>query len=182
MKETSNQQQPASPKTSWLLAVMGVIQLILGLIALSIPVATGAASMLILGILFIAGALLSLYQTFAVHVSRIWHLVAAVLYAIVGVYILQNLQLALVSVTFLIGWLFIAGGLLRLLVSYKMKNTKGNTWRVFNGLITLLLGIMVIYQWPLSSSWLIGTLIAIELIFSGWATIFFATAVRKPNP
>lgn len=158
---------------------MGVIQLILGLIALSIPVATGAASMLILGILFIAGALLSIYQLFAINDSRIWHLIAAILYAIVGVYILQNLGLALVSVTFLIGWLFIGGGILRLVVSWKMRGNPGNGWRVFNGIITLLLGIMVIYQWPSSSAWLIGTLIAVELIFSGWSSIFFSTAAKK---
>lgn len=179
MTETENQQHAPSSKATWLLAILGVVQLILGLIALSIPVATATASMLLLGILFIAGSLLNIYQTLAIKGFRVWHIVAAILYALVGAYILQNLGLALVSVTFIIGWLFIAGGIFRLVASYKMRSTPGNGWRFFNAIVTLLLGIMVIYQWPQSSEWLIGTLIAIELIFSGWASIFFSAAVRK---
>ncbi|MEG0333722.1 MAG: DUF308 domain-containing protein [Akkermansia sp.] len=178
-ESTQQQQAPYTHKHLWILGILAVLQLLFGVIALSMPLMTGAVSMLVLGIIFIAGALVSIYQCFAVKGFRIWNFVATILYAIVGIYILQNMQMALLSVTLLIGWIFIAGGILRLVTSYKMRGTPGNGWRLFNSIITLLLGSMVIFQWPESSVWLIGTLIAVELIFSGWATLFFSLSAKK---
>ena len=37
---------------------------------------------------------------------------------------------------------------------------------------------MIIWSWPESSAWLIGTLIAVEMIFSGWTLMFLALAPR----
>ena len=41
-------------------------------------------------------------------------------------------------------------------------------------IITLILGLMVIFGWPESTAWFIGTLIAVELIFSGWTLLLYA--------
>ena len=40
--------------------------------------------------------------------------------------------------------------------------------------ITLILGLMVIFGWPESTAWFVGTLIAVELIFSGWTLLLYA--------
>ena len=50
---------------------------------------------------------------------------------------------------------------------------------MFNGIITLLLGI-VIYRHLLESAlWVIGILVGMELIFNGWSWIMLALAVKK---
>ena len=40
--------------------------------------------------------------------------------------------------------------------------------------IMLILGLMVIFGWPESTAWFVGTLIAVELIFSGWTLLLYA--------
>ena len=47
-------------------------------------------------------------------------------------------------------------------------------WGLFNVIITLILGLMVIFGWPESTAWFVGTLIAVELIFSGWTLLLYA--------
>jgi uncharacterized membrane protein HdeD (DUF308 family) len=47
------------------------------------------------------------------------------------------------------------------------------------GIITLLLGLALWKNWPVSGAWAIGVLFGINLIFDGWAMIFTGTTVRQ---
>jgi hypothetical protein len=44
-----------------------------------------------------------------------------------------------------------------------------------NGIITLILGILIWIQWPISGLWIIGLFIGIHLIFTGWAQVMVAS-------
>ncbi|MBR5185298.1 MAG: hypothetical protein IKW19_03255, partial [Akkermansia sp.] len=68
--------------------------------------------------------------------------------------------------------------ILRLVVAITLWDTDGRFWRFFNALVSLVLGVMIIWGWPESSVWLIGTLIAVEMIFSGWTLMFLAIGPR----
>ncbi len=52
-------------------------------------------------------------------------------------------------------------------------------WVLFNGIITLILGIIIWRQWPVSGLWVIGLFIGIDLIISGWAWIMLSFAARQ---
>jgi uncharacterized membrane protein HdeD (DUF308 family) len=52
-------------------------------------------------------------------------------------------------------------------------------WSLLSGLVSMVLGGMIIAQWPESGLWVIGLFVAIELLFNGWSTIFVALAARK---
>ena len=43
--------------------------------------------------------------------------------------------------------------------------------KAVSGLASLVLGIMIIRQWPVSGAWAVGMLVGIRLIFSGWSMI-----------
>jgi uncharacterized membrane protein HdeD (DUF308 family) len=51
-------------------------------------------------------------------------------------------------------------------------------WYVLNGGVSVLLGIMVLAQWPISGLWAIGTFVGIDLLFHGITWIKFALGVR----
>ena len=48
-----------------------------------------------------------------------------------------------------------------------------------NGVITLVLGILVLAQWPVSGLWAIGLLVGIDLTFYGWAWVALALDPHK---
>ena len=50
---------------------------------------------------------------------------------------------------------------------------------LFNGIVTLLLGIMLWRQFPLSGVWAVGILFGIKMIFSGWAFVFIGRNVKQ---
>jgi len=47
------------------------------------------------------------------------------------------------------------------------------------GIVTILLGLMIINQWPVSGLWVIGLFVAIEIIFAGWSHIMIALAAKN---
>jgi hypothetical protein len=70
-------------------------------------------------------------------------------------------------------------GILRIIMGFQMKGKKGWGWLVFAGLVSLLLGGIILFEWPATGLWVIGLLVAIELIIHGWSYVFVALAARR---
>ncbi|MGE5152937.1 MAG: DUF308 domain-containing protein, partial [Bdellovibrio bacteriovorus] len=81
--------------------------------------------------------------------------------------------------TLVIAGLLIAVGIARLIMSLQLRPAAGWYWPLLSGLISILLGGMIIAQWPASGLWVIGLFVAIELIVNGWSYVFIALAARK---
>jgi len=50
---------------------------------------------------------------------------------------------------------------------------------VFSGVVSTILGVMLVAQMPISGLWFIGFAIGVDLIASGIAEIGFATAIHS---
>jgi uncharacterized membrane protein HdeD (DUF308 family) len=50
---------------------------------------------------------------------------------------------------------------------------------LFNGVITLLLGIVIYRHLRESFLWVIGILVGVELLLNGWSWIMLSLAIRK---
>lgn len=160
---------------SWVLVTLGIIQIILGIVALVIPYLVGLAFVWVLGVIFLAAMIFNLYQVFTIPHYRVWNLISALLYGLAGVLFIWNPVAAAMTLTLLIGWLFIVGGIIRLVTAFKPRNG----WLIFNGIVTLLLGLLIVIWWPAATAWVLGTFVAIDLIFSGWAMLTMGTAVNR---
>ena len=70
---------------------------------------------------------------------------------------------------------------MRIFLAFEMRSAgKPWGWVVVSGIITLLLGLMIIAQWPASSFFVLGIFLGIDLIFigSGWITMGMALKKR----
>jgi uncharacterized membrane protein HdeD (DUF308 family) len=66
-----------------------------------------------------------------------------------------------------------------MVVFFKFRSLPGSGWVLFDGIMTLLLGFLIGYPWPLSSAWAIGTLVGINLLVSGFTRLMYSIAVRR---
>jgi uncharacterized membrane protein HdeD (DUF308 family) len=73
---------------------------------------------------------------------------------------------------------FLVGGLYQLIVSLWV-HLPGWGWHAFNGILTVILGILVAAGWPASGFWVIGLFVGIDLVFFGSAWIALATGLHK---
>lgn len=162
----------------WVAGVLAVLELLLGFILLSFPFLLGASVVWVGGFVLAVAGLIRLIQGITRTEDRWWNLLAALLYLVVGVFTVLMPLLSLEWWTLLIGCAILSAGIIRAGVAISLWNTPGRFWRCFNAIISLVLGVMIIWSWPESSAWLIGTLIAVEMIFSGWTLMFLALAPR----
>ena len=98
---------------------------------------------------------------------------------LLGGYMIGNTGVALATVTlFLAAW-FVVVGICEIIWSLRLRPLPGWGTTVFSGVISLLLGLMIWRQFPVSGAWAIGVLAGIKLIFSGWWLIIIGRGVKR---
>lgn len=80
--------------------------------------------------------------------------------------------------TLLLAAYFTVAGIFRIVDALSLRLPHWG-WALANGIITLIFGILVWAQWPVSGLWIIGMFIGIDLIVTGWTQVMLALAVRK---
>ncbi|MGC1784409.1 MAG: HdeD family acid-resistance protein [Acidobacteriaceae bacterium] len=163
----------------WLL-VWGIVLIVLGAIALVDSVYVTVVSMLLFGwVLLIAGiveAVQAIRHRKGGHLFL--HAMNAVLAIVIGVMLLRNSLVGALVATLLLSVYFVVAGIFRI-VSALAVRVPGSGWALTNGIVTLILGILVWAQWPISGLWVIGMFIGIDLILFGWSQVALAIAVRR---
>ena len=171
---------PLRRSWGWLMAE-GIVLIVLGVIGLGAVALLSLASAIWFGAMIFVGGIVVLIDAFRHQGwrSRLWHILIGVLYLAVGVMTFMNPLVATASLTLLAGAALVATGVLRLVVAFQNRELPYWGWVAFSGVLSLLLGGMILAQWPGSSLWVLGTFLAIELIFQGWAAIALARAIRS---
>jgi uncharacterized membrane protein HdeD (DUF308 family) len=89
--------------------------------------------------------------------------------------------LASLTLTWVLGFMLIVVGVMRIVVGVQHRGTSGWGGGLVGGIITLLLGLLILARWPSSALWVIGFFLAIELIVNGWTQILVALAARRAH-
>jgi uncharacterized membrane protein HdeD (DUF308 family) len=161
--------------------VWAIVIIILGFLAIALPLATSVGVVVVVAwLILLAGGfqLIHAFQSKGVG-STVWKIVVALLYLIVGIYFLLNPLLAVAGVTLALAVFFVVEGVMDLVIYFQNRKTAGSGWILFNGVVTLILGVMVWRQWPSSSGWLIGTLVGISMIMTGTTRLMLSLAARR---
>ncbi len=101
-----------------------------------------------------------------------------ILSVIGGALILYNPAVGAMALTLLLAFLFITQGALRLILALT-KRFEHWGWVVASGILGIILGIMILMQWPYSGLYIIGLFVGIDLIFNGWTLIALSFMVKK---
>lgn len=167
----------------WSLA-FGILLIIGGSFALSLALFTTLLSVLLLGAFFLGCGIIIIVDAFAHWWKKskgfYMHLLSGILYTILGGLLLMGPFKGAVAITFLLGAFFILAGIFRTLFSLSYR-LPGWEWNLFSGVIALLLGILILAQWPSSGLYIIGLFIGIDLIFIGWSFVMMAFLSKKQN-
>jgi uncharacterized membrane protein HdeD (DUF308 family) len=147
-------------------------------------IATGVLSLataILIGWLLLVGGVLAVAHAI---LRRGWSgfaydLASGCVTALIGGLIVARPVVGLAMMTAVIGVAFLLGGVVWLLLALTRRTPYGR-WALFHGLIDVLLGIMILSGWPVSSEWVLGTLVAIELIVTGTRLVALGLAVRRP--
>jgi uncharacterized membrane protein HdeD (DUF308 family) len=167
-------------KNAGLAVITGIILLICGVFALGSPLVAGVSVTIMVGTLLIIGGISQCFLAFqagAFGKGLLIFLMGA-LTAVAGIYLLGQPVAGLATITIFLAAYFIVTGIFELIAAIQIRPAEGWGWMLFSGIVTLLLGIMIWRQFPLSGAWAIGTLFGIKLMMSGMSLIFIGRSVR----
>ena len=170
----ASSSQPLRAKSGWIIA-LGVVYLIAGIVALSSVAFATAVTVLMVGVMMIVSGVAEVINAFQLKSwgkFLLWVLLGA-LYVISGVLVLENPLLTAKLLTLMLGAFLVASGIAKITLAFCMK--AGSSWVVvvLAGMVTLLVGLVIVAQWPVGSLYILGIFLAVDLIFTGvgWISI-----------
>jgi uncharacterized membrane protein HdeD (DUF308 family) len=164
---------------SWFL-VLGILLMILGFLCVGRAQTATVFSILVLGWILAISGVLWLVNAFR---AITWHgfflfLLNAIIRVVTGYFLLRHPDAGAAGVTMLLASLFIVAGLFRAVGARVIRFPRWG-WTVFSGIVSVVLGVLLFASWPSASTYFIGMVIGIDLIFDGASLIGFATAIHS---
>lgn len=159
----------------------GVLLIIGGIMAVAWPRFTAVAvSAFIAWLIVLAGCEHIIYAFHAKSVgSTIWDALVGVAYIAVGIYVVAHPQIGVASLTLLLAGLFFLEGVLEIIGYFQLRHGRGSGWFLLDGIITLLIGGLILAHWPSSSQWVVGTLVGLSMVVSGVTRVMMSLASRR---
>jgi uncharacterized membrane protein HdeD (DUF308 family) len=171
---------PLRAKSGWIIA-LGVVYLIAGFIALGSVMMATVASVLIVGVMMIIAGVAEVFSAFQIKSwgkFLLWVLLGA-LYIVAGFVTFENPLLAAVLLTLILGASLVASGIMRIILAFSMKRETPWIWVALSGVITVLLGLLILARWPVSSLYILGLFLGIDLIMAGAGWIGIGFGLRR---
>jgi uncharacterized membrane protein HdeD (DUF308 family) len=158
-----------------------ILLIVFGFLAIALPMGTSLGVVLIVAWLIILSGGFQFIHAFQSKGagSIAWKLLVAVVYLIAGIYFLTNPLIGVASFTLALAFFFVAEGVMDLIAYFQSRGAEGSGWILFDGIVTLILGILVWRHWPSSSGWVIGTLVGISMIMTGTTRLMLSLAARR---
>jgi uncharacterized membrane protein HdeD (DUF308 family) len=163
------------------LMAVGVVAIVIGCVAILVPAVAAVATAIFIGwILIIAGAFLVAGAFMAQTVgSVLLRLVWAILTVIVGLFLIVEPDSGTLTLTLILGLYFLFMGITRIAVAFSARGQQGAGLVGLSGIAGLLIGILVLVEFPSSADWAIGLLVGIDLIFAGWTLVSVALVGKQ---
>src|SRR3974390_2892071 len=166
--QASSDTAPLRAGSGWIVA-LGVVYVIAGFFALGSMMLATVASVFVVGIMMIIAGVAEVFNAFQIKSwgkFLIWALLG-LLYIVAGFITFENPVFAAVVLTLLLGASLVASGVVRLFLAFNMKREAPWVLVALSGVITLLLGLLILARWPINSVYILGLFLGIDLIVAG---------------
>jgi uncharacterized membrane protein HdeD (DUF308 family) len=163
------------------LVFLGILVVISGVLAIGAPFIAGLSVTIFVGAMIMVAGISQLIHAFSLKYKQglIAGIILSVLSILAGLFLMIRPLQGLLGLTLIIGIFFIADGIGWISMAFSHKPEKGWGWHLFSGIISVILGIMIFFQWPLSGVWAIGVLFGVRMINAGFGMAFFGSAIRS---
>lgn len=160
-------RKAACKNWAWSL-VIGIIIALSGIAGLLYAGIATLTSVFVFGILEIIVGVSLIAHAYSVKTAQqvLFNFILGILCIVAGILLIVYPEAAALSLTMLIAVLLIVGGIARIIASFTMKFEHWG-WLLLNGVLGIILGVLIINQWPISALWVIGTFVSLDILFTG---------------
>ncbi|MEW2606519.1 MULTISPECIES: HdeD family acid-resistance protein [Streptomyces] len=162
------------------LALLGVLLVVAGLVGLVYSGVATLTSMILFGWLLLIGGLVGLVHAVQARGTAYFWLgvVVAALNIAAGIVVIKNPVGTAEALTMFAALLFLTGGVFRLVGSVVVRGPQFG-WTLLQGAFGLLLGVLVLVDWPHSSLYVLGCFFSLALLFDGLGLVAIGVGGRR---
>ena len=166
----------------WFLG-LGILLVLIGMAAIAFPFLSTLAAKIAIGWIFLVAGVVEVFHAFYVKrwAGFFWNLLIGLLYIAAGVWLAFFPLTGILTLTIVIAALFIAEGIMKLIMGFRMRPHEGLGWVIFSGLVAIAAGLLIALSLPASAVWALGLLAGINLLFSGWSFIYLALSGKRAS-
>ncbi|MCX4862983.1 DUF308 domain-containing protein [Streptomyces sp. NBC_00825] len=179
MADPATEGRRLSRSFGWL-ALLGTLLVVAGLVGLVYTGVATLTSMLLFGWLLLLGGIVGLLHAIDSRGSDYFWLgvVVAALNIAAGVVVIRHPHGTAEALTMFAALLFLTGGVFRLVGSVVVRGPQFG-WTLLQGAFGLLLGLLVLFDWPHSSLYVLGLFFSLALLFDGLGLIAMGVGGRR---
>jgi uncharacterized membrane protein HdeD (DUF308 family) len=180
LSDTSRLDKLSSRTSSWSIGI-SILLIVCGILAILLPVEMSFGVVIVIAWMLIISGALQLIHVFRCKGfgSALWKALIASVYIATGLFLRLNLALGIAALTLLLIWFFVAQGVIEIIVYLRTRKSGASGWVLFDGVITLILGLLIWRHWPSGSLWVIGILVGINMLMTGMTRLMLSLAVRR---
>lgn len=171
-----------STQTSWgWILAWGIIVILIGIFALVNPLATGVATGFVLGITLLFYGVAAIVSGFSALSGRGgWmEILLGFLALAASACVLMAPVAGALTLVWAIGFWLVVSGILQIVVAIRVTFHRG--WRIFTGIVDVLLGAYLLAAGPLASIALLAFMVGISFLFRGLFLCSLAFGMRRAS-
>jgi len=159
---------------------LGIVLILFGMVCLAGDITATFVTILAFGWLLMFSGIVALVHAFRVHSWNgfFLYLLSALLRGFTGYALIRYPLAGAIAVTLVLASFFIVGGLFRTIGAAMLKLPRWG-WSAFSGIVSVILGVWLLAQFPVSSLWFIGFAIGVDMILEGASLVGLALAIHS---
>jgi uncharacterized membrane protein HdeD (DUF308 family) len=148
----------------------GALLSVLGIFAVLSPMFSGIAVTVLVGMLLLAAGFVELIFAFQADSfgKGVLRFLFGGLTLLAGAIIVATPGPSLGALTIVLAVFFVIGGVTDIVLAFKVRPEDGWGWALFSGVASILLGIFIVSQWPVSGIWAVGIYVGVRILMHGW--------------
>lgn len=160
--------------------VIGLLLTVFGVLALYNPFAASLAVTTLVGIVFLGSGVVQAWVLFQAgeHAGRFSNAAVALLTIVAGVWLLANPMAGTISLTLMLGAVFLVVGLVRVLLSVSLRGMPYFWLVLLSGLASAMIGGVVLFDSAATVGAFLGLLLGIQLLAEGLGLMAFGLLTR----
>jgi uncharacterized membrane protein HdeD (DUF308 family) len=161
--------------------LIGGLLSVLGIVAIAIPVVSTIFAETWFALILVSAGAAKLVYAFQTRKDGgfVWKLLLSILYVATGMMLFFYPLTGILTLTLLLGGFLLTEGVFELILAFQLRPQQNWTSALVNGIITLVLGGMILFQWPFNAPWLIGTLVGVSVLFTGISRVMLSLNARS---
>lgn len=167
-------------KRGFFLAI-GVASMVLGVLAIVLPFAASRVTTIVIGWVIVLAGVIEGYHALQNRgwVGAGWELVSAVVQVAAGLFLVAFPMVGKLALMVIVSAYFAAEGALKLIRAVQHREMRGSGWFVFDGLLALALGMVILMGGVTTAAKVLGFLVGISLLTGGLSLLLIGLGAAR---